>query len=118
MNGEEPIASNGGQLRELIRGAEQEVQSGASAEYRKLFLALGRIASHLESERATLGRLITRVEKHERMLMGDENKPGLREVLDRMVSDQKAADKKRLMILSSVIGLIVLRLGELLLRHP
>lgn len=118
MNGDDERKSqyNLDPLQQLMSEAEKELAGPGTIEFRKLFLAISRIASHMESERGTLHRLIARVDRQEKILTGDERAPGLKGSVDLLNDEMKRRRKMQWMVLSAVVTLIVMKCGELLLK--
>lgn len=97
-----------------MRAAEIELAGPGSVEYRKLYLAVNRIASHLESERGTLNRALGRLDRLERIIMGDDKLPGLKVSVDLLNDNMKRRTKLHWMILTAVIGILAVKVGEVL----
>lgn len=97
-----------------MRAAEVELAGHGTSEYRKLFLAVSRIASHLESERGTLNRALARLDRLERTIMGDDKMPGLKVSVDLLNENMKRRSKLHWMILTAVLGILAVKLGEVL----
>lgn len=105
--------------KELKEFRDEILGSLENKDIKLIQLQLARIVSHLESEQGTLVRAVAMIQKHERILHGDdmnEENPGLLYNVRTLVENERRKRKVNYTILGVTLTVLAVEIGKLLFR--